>query len=281
MDVQKPGAVDSRIPSIARWRSAVAGVLAKSTRRDPADLPAEPERLLDSPTYEGFPIRPLYTSLDALPEPPLPGRWPYVRGGDALRDVKSGWKVAEAFPASGTAACRRQRRGAGRLDRGRQRAGAARRRPEGVAPAELDRLLEGVFLDLVPVVLDAGADYVAAAEAVLALLTDLDDDQRSPAVGGSRRRPVDRAAERATGAERRRRRRDRREGDADTTAACARSPSTGPHSTISAPARRGNWPAAVAAAVALSAAARRGWAQRVGCVAADQFPASPPTTTSS
>ena len=55
-------------PDIARWRSAVAGVLAKSTRRDPDDLPAEPERLLDSPTYDGFPIRPLYTGLDALPE---------------------------------------------------------------------------------------------------------------------------------------------------------------------------------------------------------------------
>jgi methylmalonyl-CoA mutase len=81
----------------ARWRSAVAGVLAKSTRRDPAGLPAEPERLLDSPTYEGFPIRPLYTSLDARPEPSLPGQWPYARGGDAVRDVKSGWKVAEAF----------------------------------------------------------------------------------------------------------------------------------------------------------------------------------------
>ena len=38
---------------------------------------------------------------------------------------------------------------------------------------------KGVFLDLVPVILDAGADYVAAADAVLALLTDLDDDQRT------------------------------------------------------------------------------------------------------
>ena len=73
----------------------------KEHTADPADLPAEPERLLDSPTYEAFPVRPLYTSLDELPEPPLPGQWPYVRGGDALRDVKSGWKVAEAFPASG------------------------------------------------------------------------------------------------------------------------------------------------------------------------------------
>ncbi len=97
MDVQESGLQESK----QRWRSAVAGVLAKSTRRDPADLPPEPERLLDSPTYEGFPIRALYTSLDALPEPPLPGDWPFVRGGDALRDVKSGWKVAEAFPVAG------------------------------------------------------------------------------------------------------------------------------------------------------------------------------------
>ena len=27
----------------------------------------------------------------------------FVRGGDAVRDVKSGWKVAEAFPATGSA----------------------------------------------------------------------------------------------------------------------------------------------------------------------------------
>ncbi len=172
MDVQKPGDTDS---DIARWRTAVAGVLAKSTRRDPADLPAEAERLLDSPTYEGFPIRPLYTSLDALPEPSLPGQWPYVRGGDALRDVKSGWRVAEAFPANGTAAA--DANGAVLLALTEGVSALVLR--VGGAAAELDRLLEGVFLDLVPVVLDAGADYVAATDAVLALLTDLDDDQRS------------------------------------------------------------------------------------------------------
>ena len=175
MDVQKPGAKDSDGLEIARWRSAVAGVLAKSTRRDPADLPAEPERLLDSPTYEGFPIRPLYTSLDALPEPSLPGQWPYVRGGDALRDVKSGWRVAEAFPTNGSAAADANGAVLVALTEG---VSALVLRVGGAA-AELDRLLDGVFLDLVPVVLDAGVDYVAAADAVLALLTDLDDDQRS------------------------------------------------------------------------------------------------------
>jgi methylmalonyl-CoA mutase len=173
--VQKSSVADS---DFARWRSAVAGVLAKSTKRDPADLPAEPERLLDSPTYEGFPIRPLYTSADALLEPPLPGRWPFVRGGDALRDVKLGWRVAEAFPGNRSAVDEANGAVLVALTEGVSalvlRVGAA-----GVAAAELDRLLDGVFLDLVPVVLDAGADYVAASDAVLALLKDLDDDQRS------------------------------------------------------------------------------------------------------
>jgi methylmalonyl-CoA mutase len=170
MDVQE---------SREQWRSAVAGVLAKSTRRDPADLPPEPERLLDSKTYEGFPIRALYTSLDDLPEQPLPGDWPFVRGGDARRDVKAGWKVAEAFPVAGQKAAAD---GNGAvlvaLTEGVSALVLRVGGPDGVAPAELDRLLEGVFLDLVPVVLDAGADFVAAADAVLPLLADMDDEQR-------------------------------------------------------------------------------------------------------
>ena len=50
MAVQKPsdgaaaGVVDS---DLDRWRSAVAGVLAKTTKKDPAELGTEPERLLD------------------------------------------------------------------------------------------------------------------------------------------------------------------------------------------------------------------------------------------
>jgi methylmalonyl-CoA mutase len=179
MDVQKHGAVHSEDSDLARWRSAVAGVLAKSNRRDPADLPAEPERLLDSPTYEGFSIRPLYTSLDAPPEPALPGRWPYVRGGDALRDVKSGWKVAEAFPAGETAAADANGDVLVALTEGVSALVVRVGGPEGVPPAELDRLLDGVFVDLVPLVVEAGTDYVAATEALLPLLTDLDGDQRS------------------------------------------------------------------------------------------------------
>ncbi|MBI5734527.1 MAG: methylmalonyl-CoA mutase small subunit [Mycolicibacterium neoaurum] len=158
-----------------RWRSGVAGVLAKSLRRDAADLPAEPERLLDSPTYEGFPVRPLYTALDERPESPLPGQWPYTRGADARRDVLSGWKVAEQFPlaaSSGTSETN------GALLLALTEGTSALVLRVGSAAAELDRMLDGVYLDLVPVLLDAGDQYVAAADAVLALVADLDDEQR-------------------------------------------------------------------------------------------------------
>ncbi|MBY0288275.1 MAG: methylmalonyl-CoA mutase small subunit [Mycobacteriaceae bacterium] len=162
-----------------QWRAAVAGVLAKSSRKDPADLGEAPEQLLDSPTYEGFPIRPLYTILDSQPEAALPGSWPFIRGSDGLRDVKSGWKVAEAFPAPGQVSvvdgngavltALTEGTSALILDVG----------PNGVSADDLDRLLEGVFLELIPVVLDAGTDFTAAADAVLALVSDLDDERRA------------------------------------------------------------------------------------------------------
>ncbi|WP_066910749.1 methylmalonyl-CoA mutase family protein, partial [Mycobacterium interjectum] len=158
-----------------RWRSAVAGVLSKSTRQDPGQLGDEPERLLETPTYDGIAIRALYTALDELPEAPLPGEWPYVRGGDALRDVNAGWKVAEAFGVPGgdgnAAVLAALAEGVSAL---RIRVGQS-----GVAPAELAQLLSGVYLDLVPVILDAGSDYPGACEALLALLDELGPEQRA------------------------------------------------------------------------------------------------------
>ncbi|OBK50522.1 methylmalonyl-CoA mutase small subunit [Mycobacterium sp. 1081908.1] len=158
-----------------RWRSAVAGVLSKSSRKDPEQLGDEPERLLETPTYDGIAVRALYTALDELPEPALPGEWPYVRGGDAARDVDAGWKVAEAFPAPGcddpnAAVLAALADGVSAL--------LVRVGERGVAAGELGRLLAGVYLDLVPVIVDAGADYAEACDAVLALVDQVDADKR-------------------------------------------------------------------------------------------------------
>ena len=161
-----------------RWRSAVAGVLSKTTRKDLAELAEQPEHLLDTPTYDGFAIRPLYTAFDALPEPTLPGEWPYVRGGDALRDVKSGWKVAEAFPAPGAAAADANAAVLDALGDGVS-ALLIRVGEPGVAPDHLEGLLAGVYLSMAPVILDAGAHYPAACDVMLALVAQVESDQRT------------------------------------------------------------------------------------------------------
>nr|WP_296767170.1 methylmalonyl-CoA mutase small subunit [Rhodococcus sp. (in: high G+C Gram-positive bacteria)] len=153
----------------AAWQKAVAGVLAKSRRVDVADLPADPEHLLDSTTYDGVTVSPLYGTRDEVPERPLPGVFPFVRGRDATRDVNAGWKVSARF-------------GVGQTD------------PEAVNTSILDglnngvsavwlrigggdlpvdglaRALDGVLFDLAPVVLDAGDETVAAATAILSVL---------------------------------------------------------------------------------------------------------------
>jgi methylmalonyl-CoA mutase len=155
----------------ARWRRAVADVLAKSGRRDASDLGPEPERFLDSRTYEGFPVRALYTALDALPEAPLPGDWPFTRGADPHRDVLAGWKVAEEFPDRGFAGAPAEGNGV-ILDALGQGVSALILRvgPTGIAVADLDRWLAGVYLDLAPVLLDAGADFSAAADVIRGLV---------------------------------------------------------------------------------------------------------------
>jgi len=164
----------------ARWRSAVAEVLAKSGRRDQSEFPDEPERLLDSPTYEGFAVHALYTALDGLGEPALPGEWPFIRGADRHRDVLAGWKVAEQFPAANFTGTASEGNAAvlGALVDGVS-ALVLRVGDGGVAPGELDRWLEGVYLELAPVLLDAGRHFPAAAGAVLALIAGADDARRA------------------------------------------------------------------------------------------------------
>ncbi|OBG40116.1 methylmalonyl-CoA mutase small subunit [Mycolicibacter heraklionensis] len=174
----------------ARWRAAVAGVLAKSARREPADIDAEtggePERLLDTPVeglagQGGFAVRALYTAFDALPEPPLPGQWPFVRGADARRDVNTGWKVAEVFPIGGAASAADANGAVLSALTDGVSALTLRVGEAGVPAAELRGVFDDVYLDLVPVLLDgAGAgDYTTAAETMLALVDALDPDNRA------------------------------------------------------------------------------------------------------
>ncbi|MDG3015970.1 methylmalonyl-CoA mutase small subunit [Speluncibacter jeojiensis] len=158
-----------RTRSYADWQRAVAGVLAKARRVDVSELPAQPETLLETTTYDGVTVAPLYTRADELGEPPLPGAFPFVRGRDAQRDVNVGWLVAQQFGHGERSAAAVNESILSALESGvsalRLSVGAG-----AVATSALADALAGVLLDLAPVTIDAGAEARAAAEALFALL---------------------------------------------------------------------------------------------------------------
>ncbi|WP_280474274.1 methylmalonyl-CoA mutase family protein [Nocardia asiatica] len=160
-----PGA--DPVPDYARWRKGVAGVLAKARRVDVTELPEEPERLLDETTYDGLTVAPLYTRRDELPEQPLPGTFPFVRGRDATRDVHRGWFVSAQVTQRDAAAANREILSG--LENGLSAIwlGAGER---GVPVADLPAALAGLLFELAPLTLDAGGDVAAAAAQVFTVL---------------------------------------------------------------------------------------------------------------
>ncbi|MBF6227357.1 methylmalonyl-CoA mutase [Nocardia abscessus] len=155
------------VPDYAQWRKGVAGVLAKARRVDVAELPGEPERLLDETTYDGLTVAPLYTRRDELPEQPLPGTFPFVRGRDATRDVHQGWFVSAQVAQRDAAAANREILAG--LENGISAIwlGTGER---GVPVADLPSALNGLLFELAPLTLDAGGDLADAAAQVFAVL---------------------------------------------------------------------------------------------------------------
>ncbi|MGV8871967.1 MAG: methylmalonyl-CoA mutase family protein [Rhodococcus sp. (in: high G+C Gram-positive bacteria)] len=167
----------------AAWQQAVAGVLAKSRRVEVADLPADAEHLLDSTTYDGITVSPLYTAFDERPEGPLPGQFPFLRGRDSLRDVNAGWKVctrhgSTARDAAGVDGSALNTQILDSLSNGTSALWLTVG-DRGVDPTALPEVLQGVFLELAPLTVDARADVRAAAAAVFAVLDAADIDDRA------------------------------------------------------------------------------------------------------
>ncbi|WP_299572858.1 methylmalonyl-CoA mutase family protein [uncultured Williamsia sp.] len=160
------------------WDDAVAGVLAKARRTEPEQISRPAAAHLQTTTYDGTTIDPLYTRADELPEPPLPGGFPFVRGREATRDVMRGWHVTtrvgapDADPADTNTA----------ILEGLTTGTSALWLTPTTDPGDLPRILDGVLLDLAPLTLDAGRHVTATADALFALL---DERAAAPAAGSA------------------------------------------------------------------------------------------------
>lgn len=132
----------------AQWQELVRGVLAKSG--------ASPDQLATT-TYDGIQIAPLYTALDQAGFTGLPGVAPFVRGARPEGNISTGWDVRTRHSGSDAAAINRAI--LTDLENGVTSIWLA------VAPEDLPAALDGVLLDLAPIVLDGGS----GADALLAL----------------------------------------------------------------------------------------------------------------
>lgn len=175
-DQQKPapGSESGLDEAYQAWSQAAAAVLAKSRRVTVEELPADAETLLSTTTPDGLTIRPLYTRRDETAEPGLPGRFPFVRGSDPRRDVTVGWRVTERFGDDDTPAKGVNESILEAMANGTSGLWLSVRDGDGsgLSTADLGTALAGVYLDLVPVTLDAGEYAVEAARELLRLRTE-------------------------------------------------------------------------------------------------------------
>jgi len=149
-------ALDFPAPTREEWRALVAAVLAKS------GVEGDPEDALASITYDGIRIKPLYTADDApaLAAAGAPGHPPYTRAATATGATATGWDVRTRPVGADAAAVNR----AALQD---LETGATSLWLAGVPVDDLPAVLDGVYLDLAPIALDAGAHSYRAGQVLL------------------------------------------------------------------------------------------------------------------
>ncbi|HSK58989.1 MAG TPA: methylmalonyl-CoA mutase family protein [Actinomycetospora sp.] len=153
-------------PTREQWRELVAGVLAKSGREV---SPADAEAALATVTDDGITIAGLYAAEDAPDVATgVPGLPPFVRGARAEGQVAEGWLVRQrhAFPPDADVAEAHDVLMA-ELENGVSSLWLVLGDGGGPPVEALPRLLEGVFVDLAPIALDAARDTPDAAAALL------------------------------------------------------------------------------------------------------------------
>ncbi|WP_327699523.1 methylmalonyl-CoA mutase subunit beta [Streptomyces sp. NBC_00459] len=142
-----------------QWQRLVEGVLRKAGKEVSA---ATAEEALSTALEDGLTTRPLYTARDEAPEPGFPGFAPFVRGGRPEGNTVGGWDVRQRHAALvGDSVLADLENGVTSL--------WLTVGPDAIPVASLARALDGVYLDLAPVVLDAGQEVEPAARELLRL----------------------------------------------------------------------------------------------------------------
>ncbi|GAA2252082.1 methylmalonyl-CoA mutase family protein [Streptomyces amakusaensis] len=149
-----------------QWRRLVAGVLRK-TGKDVSDT--APEEMLSTVVEDGLRTRPLYTADDSTTPEGFPGFAPFLRGGTPEGGAVSGWDVRQRHERPDPR--RTNEAVLADLEHGVTSLWLSVG-PSGIPLSGLAAALEGVYLDLAPVVLDAGDGFEAAAEEFLRLLDE-------------------------------------------------------------------------------------------------------------
>ncbi|NYG55104.1 methylmalonyl-CoA mutase family protein [Nocardioides perillae] len=154
----------------AEWEAATAAVLRKARRlRDDEPDTAVWERLTRT-TLDGLAVAPIGTPEHVVDLPPVgaPGAAPFTRGRLPGRP-EGGWDVRTVVGGQDAEALNEL--ALLDLENGATSLWVEVGGP--LAAADLPALLDGVFLDLAPVVLEAPADPLGAARALVAHLADL------------------------------------------------------------------------------------------------------------
>ncbi|MFE7172297.1 methylmalonyl-CoA mutase family protein [Streptomyces sp. NPDC057616] len=136
-----------------QWQHLVAGVLRKSGK-DVSGTAAEDA--LSTALEDGLRTRPLYTARDAAPDAGLPGFAPYVRGGRPEGGTAGGWDLRQRHTTASDGLVLAD------LENGVTSLWLVLGEG-GIPVSELGRVLDGVYLDLAPVALDAGSETPSAA----------------------------------------------------------------------------------------------------------------------
>jgi len=151
-----------------QWQQLVEGVLRKSGAADASGEQAE--AALRTTLQDGLHARPLYTAEDDTgADPGLPGFPPFVRGGRVQGSVIDGWEIRQ--PHADPDPKRANEAVLADLENGVNSLWLTLGQA-GLPVTGLPDLLRGVYLELVSVVLDAGAEFPAAAEQLLALYAE-------------------------------------------------------------------------------------------------------------